>query len=565
VKNKSDISVKGGKGMIDLKKWQDSVDELNHQQVVLPAFDTEAVRGQGRKAPVWLHFGGGNLYRGFHAEIAQCLAEKQELQSGVVVCETFDEELIEKGYQAFDSQFLEVIMKEDGTLEKRLNVITAESLFCHPSKMEEHEKAAAHFKNPSLQFATFTITEKGYALKNQAGDYLEQVKKDIQNGPEKAEHTISIVTALLYQRFLAGELPIAMVSTDNFSQNGKRFKNVVLEIAEQWKDNGLVRPEFLAYLKNKAYVSFPWSMIDRITPNPSKEISAILEKEGFADMQVIHTAKWTNIAPFANTETTHYLVVEDSFPNGRPDLAAAGVILTDRDTVEKTDAMKVTACLNPLHTALAIFGCLLGYTSIAEEMKDPDLSGLVKEIGYSEGLPVVEDPGILDPKKFLDEVIEQRFPNVYIPDTPQRIATDTSQKLAIRFGGTIEAYLNHPEKQTSDLVFIPLTIAAWLRYLIGKDDQGQVFELSPDPLTDPLQEMLSGIQLGEQDLQKIHEAAAPILSNPSIFSVDLYEAGIGEQIEKDFCKLLAGTNAVRETLHHYLSVHGRITNNGNDI
>jgi fructuronate reductase len=93
---------------------------------------------------------------------------------------------------------------------------------------------------------------------------------------------------------------------------------------------------------------------------------------------------------------------------------------------------------------------------------------LVKEIGYGEGLPVVEDPGILDPRKFIDEVINKRFPNVYIPDTPQRIATDTSQKLAIRFGGTIQAYMENPEKQTSELIFIPLTIAAWLRYLIGK-------------------------------------------------------------------------------------------------
>lgn len=33
--------------------------------------------------------------------------------------------------------------------------------------------------------------------------------------------------------------------------------------------------------------------------------------------------------------------------------------------------MKVCTCLNPLHTSLAIYGCLLGYTLIAEEMKNP--------------------------------------------------------------------------------------------------------------------------------------------------------------------------------------------------
>lgn len=90
--------------------------------------------------------------------------------------------------------------------------------------------------------------------------------------------------------------------------------------------------------------------------------------------------------------------------------------------------MKVTTSLNPLHTALAVTGCLLGYQSISAEMQDDDLVGLIKGIGYLEGLPVVENPGIIDPKQFIDEVINKRLPNPYIPDTPQRIATDTSQK-----------------------------------------------------------------------------------------------------------------------------------------
>ena len=101
--------------------------------------------------------------------------------------------------------------------------------------------------------------------------------------------------------------------------------------------------------------------------------------------------------------------------------------------------MKVTTSLNPLHTALAVTGCLLGYQSISAEMQDDDLVGLIKGIGYLEGLPVVENPGIIDPKQFIDEVINKRLPNPYIPDTPQRIATDTSQKVAIRYGETIKS------------------------------------------------------------------------------------------------------------------------------
>ena len=98
--------------------------------------------------------------------------------------------------------------------------------------------------------------------------------------------------------------------------------------------------------------------------------------------------------------------------------------------------MKVCTCLNPLHTCLAIFGCLLGYRKISDEMKDRELVKLVETVGYKEGLPVVVDPIILSPKEFIDTVLKVRVPNPFMPDTPQRIATDTSQKLAVRFGET---------------------------------------------------------------------------------------------------------------------------------
>ena len=79
---------------------------------------------------------------------------------------------------------------------------------------------------------------------------------------------------------------------------------------------------------------------------------------------------------------------------------------------------------------------MLGYTLICDEMKDADIVALIKGLGYVEGLPVVVNPGILEPKAFIDEVVEQRLPNPFMPDAPQRIATDTSQKVGICFGET---------------------------------------------------------------------------------------------------------------------------------
>lgn len=539
--------------MVDFAKWQDSREELLKNGVELPKYDVKGNKERGQKNPEWLHFGGGNLYRGFHAEIAQELANQGELSTGVIVCETFDEQVVDHVYQPYDNDILDVVMHEDNTLDQKIIASTADSIYCNPENKEGFSRVVSYFENPNLKFTTFTITEKGYGLTDSNGNYLSVIREDIDNGPDNPKHTMSIVTALLLKRYLAGGYPIAMVSTDNFSQNGRRFQDSILKIAQEWVNNKFASQEFLDYLNNTDKVTFPWSMIDRITPNPSESVKEKLNSKGFDNIEIIHTDKHTNIAPFTNTEVVHYLVIEDSFPNGRPELDKAGVILTNRETVDKADGMKVTTCLNPLHTALAIYGCLLGYKSIAEEMQNQDLVDLISEIGYHEGLPVVEDPKIINPKQFIDEVIKKRLPNTNIPDTPQRIASDTSQKVAIRYGETIKKYVQSPERKPSDLKYIPLVIAGWLRYLLAIDDQGNNFEPSPDPLLEQLQNQLSVIKLGEQDKQKVHEAVAPILSNETIFGVDLYDVGLGEVIEDDFLKLLAKPGAIKETIHNKLS------------
>jgi fructuronate reductase len=101
-------------------------------------------------------------------------------------------------------------------------------------------------------------------------------------------------------------------------------------------------------------------MIDKITPSPDNSVRDMLASCGLEDMQGTVTEKKTYIAPFVNAEETQYLIIEDSFPNGRPALEKAGVLFTDRETVDRVEKMKVCTCLNPLHTSLAIFGFLLG-------------------------------------------------------------------------------------------------------------------------------------------------------------------------------------------------------------
>ena len=135
-------------------------------------------------------------------------------------------------------------------------------------------------------------------------------------------------------------------------------------------------------------------------------------------------------------------------------------------------------------------------------MKDPELVKLIKTIGYVEGLPVVVDPKIISPKAFIDEVVEQRLPNPFIPDTPQRIATDTSQKVAIRFGETIKSYMADADKDPTTLTAIPLALAGWLRYLLAVDDEGKEMAVSSDPMLATLQADLAGVELGKPESVK---------------------------------------------------------------
>jgi fructuronate reductase len=143
-----------------------------------------------------------------------------------------------------------------------------------------------------------------------------------------------------------------------------------------------------------------------------------------------------------------------------------------------------------------------------------------------------------------------RFPNPYLGDTSARIATDISQGLAFRFGETIKAYVSR-DGSAGKLIGIPLAIAGWIRYTLGIDDNGNAYELSPDPMNHEMQEKLSGVEFGKPE--SLGEKLKPILSNKNIFGVNLYDAGLGEKIESLVKEQLEGVGAVRRSLKKHLS------------
>jgi fructuronate reductase len=158
---------------------------------------------------------------------------------------------------------------------------------------------------------------------------------------------------------------------------------------------------------------------------------------------------------------------------------------------------------------------------------------------------VVVDPQIINPKEFIDQVINERLNNPFMPDSPQRIAMDTSLKMPIRFGETIKAYKSRG-KSLAELKYIPLVFAGWLRYLLSIDDEGRAFEVSLDPQYEAITAYLSGISLGQTG--SFHAKLEPVLSNPALFGVNLYEAGLGGRVEELFAQMLTHPGAVRKVL-----------------
>ncbi|MDR0916332.1 MAG: mannitol dehydrogenase family protein [Oscillospiraceae bacterium] len=446
------------------------------------------------RAPIWLHFGAGNLFRAFPAALMQTLIENGLSDRGIIVAAAHDFEPIDRIYLPNDCVSTLVTLKSDGTTSTREIASVTEALQLDRDVARLREIFAA----PSLQLVSFTITEKGYA---------------------QAELWHNIAELIRHRSKLC-KTKIAFLSLDNCANNGDMLRESVLRGADG--------DEYLCeYIRNN--IHFPHTMIDKITPSPDPKIAQKLGAE------IIVTAHGGRHASFVNAEETQYLIVEDDFPNGRPPLehGGDGVFFTDRETVEKAERMKVGALLNPLHTALAIFGCLFGYTRVCDASSDLEIAKLLRRIGYAEALPVAPNPVVISPEQFLDTFLNVRLPNPNIPDTPQRIASDTSQKLKPRFGEMLRAYANDTER----LVGVPLAIAGWLRYLRGVRDDGEPFELSPDPRLSEL----------------IGAPISQILSDASIFGVNIYTSQLGRCIELYYHEMSAETGSVRETLRRYLN------------
>ena len=149
--------------------------------VKLPGHDWKAMVAETERNPVWVHFGAGNIFRMFIAGLQQRLLDAGEAKEGIVAVETFDSEVIEKIYVPHDSMTLAVSLLADGGIEKQVLASIARGVVA--AEPEGLDALRAIFRKPSLQMLSFTITEKGYALRDMKGELTAVAKADMTSKP----------------------------------------------------------------------------------------------------------------------------------------------------------------------------------------------------------------------------------------------------------------------------------------------------------------------------------------------------------------------------------------------
>ena len=140
--------------------------------VKLPAFDHAAMTAATKEHPIWVHFGAGNIFRGFIAALQQRLLNEGVADRGIIAADTFDYDIIDKIYTPYDNLTMNVTLNPDGTTSREIIGSVAEGLRANSADAEMMARFKQIFTDPSLQMISFTITEKGYALYRPDGSCL---------------------------------------------------------------------------------------------------------------------------------------------------------------------------------------------------------------------------------------------------------------------------------------------------------------------------------------------------------------------------------------------------------
>lgn len=334
---------------------------------------------------------------------------------------------------------------------------------------EEPESLNQRLADPNVRIVSLTVTEKGYCH-DPASGRLNADHPDIQHDLTNDGFPKSAIGWLVrgvLARKTAGLAPFTILSCDNLPSNGATLKQVLADFVAH------KAPDDATWFE--ANVACPSSMVDRIVPATSDE-----------DREAINQALGLDDAWPVMSEPFSQFVVEDHFALGRPNWDKNGVTMAS--DVEPFERMKLRM-LNGSHSTLAYLGFLAGDETVADTMGDPALKSLVGTMMREEITPTLAMPDGVDLQAYRDALLE-RFSNTALKHRTWQIAMDGSQKLPQRLLGTITDRL--ADGKPFDR--LALGVAAWMRYALGKDEQG-----APIDVRDPMADTFKRIDAGPAD------------------------------------------------------------------
>ena len=413
-------------------------------RVPVPAYDRDLV------TPGVVHFGVGGFHRAHQAMYHdRVMNQGAALDWGICgVGVMAGDRRMKQVLDAQDGLYTLVLKHSDGTYEPRVIGSIVDYLFAPDDPAAVIEKMAA----PSTRIVSLTVTEGGYNINDATGEFdltNPEVVADLEPGAVPRT-TFGLITEALRRRRKQGLAPFTVMSCDNLQDNGQLSRRVFTAFAR------LRDPELGDWVERE--VSFPNSMVDRITPvTTDADRAEVRERFGIDDQWPVVCEPYTQ------------WVLEDRFTAGRPRYEDVGVQVVDQ--VEPYELMKLRL-LNGSHQAMCYFGYLCGYRLVHEAAQDPLFQAFLLGYMNEEATPTLAPVPGVDLDGYKHTLIE-RFSNPQVRDTIARLCAQSSDRIPKWLLPVVRQQLgNGGEIRRSAAV-----VASWARYAEGTDEQGQPIEV----------------------------------------------------------------------------------------
>jgi fructuronate reductase len=405
--------------------------------------------------PGIVHLGPGAFFRAFNAVFTHEAMAAQGGDWGIIAVSlkspTARDQLGPQG-----GAYTSVTLAPEGKTHRVIGAIV--DVLVAP---ENPSAVIAALADPAVKIVSLTITEKGYGYDPATGG-LDRGHADVAHDLDAItapRSAVGFITAALEQRRTSGAGPLTVLSCDNLPSNGAVTRAVVSEFAQAAGLDDLV--QWIA-----TEITFPSTMVDRITPATTEaDIAALEQAQGYQDPAMVAH------------EPFRQWVIEDRFAAGRPAWEDAGAQFVQ--SVEAHELMKLR-CLNGTHSTLAYLGYLAGHETISNCVGDPVFAALCEALWRDEILPTLPQPEGEDLPGYTAALLE-RYRNPAIRHRTWQIAMDGSQKLPQRLLGTIRDALDAGQVPEG----LCLAVAGWMRYVGGVDESGAEIDVR-DPMAKAL-------------------------------------------------------------------------------